>query len=67
MFLYRIIIGLMKAIAIFKVKVHKTTDKKKVAGKSKIYDYGAINIRSPDLADYVGKIVKVRIESIDDN
>jgi hypothetical protein len=55
----------MKAIAILKVKVYKTTDKKKVKGKSKNYNYGAINIRSPDLADYVGKIVKVRIEKVD--
>jgi hypothetical protein len=52
----------MKAIAIFKVKVHKTTDKKEVGGKSKSYAYGAINIRSPELAEYVGKTVKVRIE-----
>ena len=26
------------------------------------YEYGAINIRSPELAGYTGKIVKVRIE-----
>ena len=52
----------MKAIAILKVKVYKTTDKKKVRGKSKSYNYGAINIRSPDLVDYVGKLVKVRVE-----
>lgn len=55
----------MKAIAILKVKVYKTTDKKKVRGKSKNYNYGAINIRSPDLANYVGKVVKVRIEEAD--
>jgi len=54
----------MKAIAILKVKVYKTTDKKKVNGKSKNYKYGAINIRSPDLVDYVGKTVKVRIEGV---
>lgn len=52
----------MRAIAILRVKVYKTTDKKKVRGKSKSYNYGAINIRSPDLADYVGKVVKVRVE-----
>lgn len=55
----------MKAIAILKVKVYKTTDKKKVSGKSKSYEYGAINIRSPDLAKYVGKTVKVRIEGLE--
>ena len=54
----------MKAIAIFKVKVYKTTDKKKVNGKAKNYEYGAINIRSPELAGYVGKTVKVRIGGV---
>ncbi len=52
----------MKALAIFTVKVHKTTDKKKVQGEAKIYEYGAINIRSPELVKYVGKRVKVRVE-----
>ena len=47
----------------FEVKVHKTTDKKKLAtNEIKIYDYGAINIRSPELAKYVDKKVKVRIQ-----
>lgn len=54
----------MRAIAILKVKVYQTTDKKTVRGKSKRYNYGAINIRSPDLAEYVGKTVKVRIEGL---
>lgn len=65
MFLYRILLVFMKAIAILKVKVYKTADKKKVNGKSKQYNYGAINIRSPDLVDYVGKTVKVRIEEVE--
>ena len=55
----------MKTIATFKVKVHKTTDKKKLKEETKIYDYGAINIRSPELAKYVGKKVKVRVEDLD--
>ena len=55
----------MKAIAIFEVKVHKTTDKKRlISGSSKKYEYGAINIRSPELLGYVGKKVKARIESV---
>lgn len=47
---------------IFEVKVHKTTDKKKLATKeTKTYEYGAINIRSPELAQHVGKTVKVKV------
>jgi len=52
----------MKTIATFKVKIHKTTDKKKLKGGMKEYDYGAINIRAPELAKYVNKKVKVRVE-----
>lgn len=53
-----------KTIATFEVKIHKTTDKKTVQGEQKIYEYGAINIRSPELAKYVDKRVKVRIEEL---
>lgn len=52
----------MKTLATFKVKVHKTTDSKKLKEGNKTYEYGAINIRSPDLAKYVGKTVKVNVE-----
>ena len=52
----------MKTIATFTVKVHKTTDTKKLKESNKTYEYGAINIRSPDLVKYVGKTVKVRVE-----
>jgi uncharacterized Rmd1/YagE family protein len=52
----------MKTIATFKVKIHKTIDKKKLKEDTKIYKYGAINIRSPELVKYIGKIVKVKIE-----
>ncbi len=52
----------MKALGIFRVKIHKTTDNKKLKEGSKAYDYGTINIRSQELAKYVGKIVKVRVE-----
>lgn len=51
----------MKTIATFKVKIHKTTDTKKLVDKTKVYDYGAINIRSPELAKYVGKFVKIKV------
>ncbi len=47
---------------IFKTKIHKTTDKKKLAtNETKTYEYGAINIRSPELAKHIGKKVKVKI------
>jgi hypothetical protein len=52
----------MKTLATFTVKIHKTTDKKKLKEYTKTYEYGAINIRSPELAKYVGKTVKVRVE-----
>jgi hypothetical protein len=53
--------GTMKTIATFKVKIHKTTDTKKLKEGKKVYNYGAINIRAPELAKYVGRVVKVRI------
>lgn len=45
----------------FEVKVHATSDKKKLKEGTKVYEYGVINIRSPDLKAYVGKVVKVKI------
>lgn len=51
----------MKTIAKFEVKVYKTTDKKKLKEESKVYEYGAINIRSPELAKYANKTVRVVI------
>lgn len=48
---------------IFNAKIYKTTDKKKLStNETKNYDYGAINIRSPDLAKFIGKEVKVTIK-----
>lgn len=47
---------------IFDVKIHKTTDKKELATKeTKVYEYGAINIRSPELAQYIGKNAKIKV------
>jgi len=48
---------------VFKVKIHKTSDKKKLStGEAKTYDYGAINIRSPKLAQYAGKQAKISVK-----
>lgn len=52
----------MGKIATFTVKVYKTTDKKKLKEGTGVYEYGTINIRSPELARYVGKTVKVKVE-----
>lgn len=55
----------MKAIGIHIVKVYATTDKKKLSdGTSKKYDYGAINLRSPELFQYIGQKVRIKIEPI---
>ncbi len=49
---------------IFKTKIHKTTDKKKLAtNETKTYEYGALNIRSPELAKHIGKTVKVKVST----
>lgn len=47
----------------FEVKIHATSDKKKLKGGTKLYEYGVINIRSPDLKAYVGRIVKVKVST----
>ncbi len=48
---------------VFEAKVYKTTDKKKLStNETKNYDYGAINIRSPDLAKFIGKRARVTIK-----
>ncbi|MFH1695121.1 MAG: hypothetical protein ABH850_01685 [Candidatus Micrarchaeota archaeon] len=47
----------------FEVKIHKTTDKKKLATKEmKDYEYGTINIRSPELAKHIGKKAKITVK-----
>jgi len=50
----------MKDIS-FEVKVHATSDRKKLKKGMKLYEYGVINIRSPELKAYVGKIVKIKV------
>ncbi len=52
----------MKTIATYKVKVYPTSDKKKLSnGTSKQYYYGAINLRAPQLKEFVGKEVVVKV------
>lgn len=55
----------MKTIGTFRVKVHSSTDKKKLStGKTEQYNYGSVSLRNPKLTDYIGKdvIVKVLID-----
>ena len=51
----------MRTIASFRVKIHKTTDTKKLKEGKKVYSYGAINIRAPELAKYVGRVVSIKV------
>ena len=47
----------------YKARISRTTDRKKLANnETKNYDYGTINIRKHELAKYIGKKVKVRID-----
>jgi len=56
----------MTRIATFEVTVHATTDKKKLTTGIKNYDYGVINLRTPELTEYIGKKVKIIIEKLPD-
>ena len=52
----------MDIIATYKSRVYSTSDKKKLAkGSKKTYQYGAINIRSPQLKEFIGKDVVITI------
>jgi hypothetical protein len=52
----------METIATYKVKVYSTSDKKKLSdGTKKTYEYGAINLRAPQLKDFIGKEVIVKV------
>ncbi|MBA7596461.1 hypothetical protein ES703_03433 [subsurface metagenome] len=53
----------MTKIAEYEVKVHSTKDKKKLKSGFKEYEYGTVNIRDSKLKEYIGKTVKVKIES----
>lgn len=53
---------IMKQIGTFRLKVINAVDNKKlVGGTIKKYHYGSISVKSPKLADYIGKEVMVRI------
>lgn len=52
----------MKQIGTFRLKVVSAIDVKTLADGSKTeYRYGSISVKSPKLADYVGKEIMVRI------
>ncbi len=51
----------MAKIAEYKLKIHSTKDKKKLKTGPKEYEYGTVNIRDPELREYIGKTVKVKI------
>ncbi len=52
----------MKTIGVFKVKVHPSTDKKKLSdGNVKNYEYGSVSLRNPILTEYIGKEVVVKV------
>jgi hypothetical protein len=52
----------MKQIGTFRVKVNPSTDKKKTKeGKIKSYKYGSVSLRNPDLTDYIGQEVMIRV------
>lgn len=54
-----------KSIGSFKVKVSSTTYKKKLKDETKNYEYGSVSIKSPELAEYIGQEVDVKIYKSD--
>lgn len=53
-----------RTIATFETRISATSDKKKLKEGEKTYTYGTISIRDPKLNEHIGKIVKVKIETI---
>ena len=52
----------MKQIGTFRVKVSSTQDEKKLAdGTKKVYKYGSVSLRNPDLTKYIGQEVMIRV------
>lgn len=52
----------MKQIGTFRLKVINAVDNKKlVSGAIKKYKYGSISVKTPQLADYIGKEIMVRL------
>jgi len=59
---YIALIKIMKQIGTFRVKVSSTQDVKKLAdGSKKIYKYGSVSLRNPNLTQYIGKEVMIRV------
>lgn len=53
---------LMKQIGTFRLKVVSAIDDKKlVDGTIKKYKYGSISVKTPKLADYIGKEIMIRV------
>lgn len=48
------------------IRVNPTSDKKKLSdGTKKSYDYGMVSVRKPELKEYVGQEVEVKIFKVD--
>jgi hexokinase len=53
-------------IASFVIKVNASTDSKKLSdGSIQKYEYGMVSIRTPELKEYIGKRVKIKILKVD--
>ena len=52
-----------KLIMEVELKVSKKTHKKKTMGGDKEYNYGSLSLDNPMLLPYVGKTVRVRVET----
>lgn len=47
----------------YTTKIHKTTDNKHlISGKTQKYEYGTINLRKPELAQFIGKMAKIVVK-----
>lgn len=52
----------MRQIGTFRLNVVSAVDNKKLVGGSiKKYRYGSVSVKTPKLADYIGKEVMLRI------
>ena len=55
----------MGQIGKYTIKVSSTTYKKKLKNENKNYEYGSVSIKRPELAEYIGQDVEVRVFHID--
>lgn len=52
----------MRQIGTFRVRVSSSVDKKTLSdGTKKAYKYGSISLRNPELTEFIGKEVMVRV------